>query len=642
MAIKERDNMYKRFKRTGEDSDWETYKTKRNKVVTVIRQEQCKYYEEKIDACKSDSRKMWKSLKNIISKKHDEPFTEVQFGHSIFSDKNEICENFNDFVVNSIHGIIGSIPDNALEYKVAEFSGEKFNDFHLVSKDELKKFIVGLANKSSPDDIDMWIYKENFDVLSDSLLNIVNSSLESGEVPHSLKVATVIPIGKVPKTIKAEECRPINILPAFEKILEKTVYLQILEFIKNKHILDNFQSGFRENFGCESALQYVINEWKEANDKERMTGVVFLDLKRAFETVDRELLLYKLGKFGFGGKVLKWFRCYLDERKQKVKCVNVKSGEKAINVGVPQGSILGPILFILYINDMGRVFKNCKYHFFADDTVLYLDETDPVKLINKINEHLELVRIWLENNRLKLNITKTKSMLIANQNSMKYFRDNGLAFDIQGNSLDIVSEIKYLGVIIDSSLSFKRHIDYICKKISKKIGVLRRVSWYLSITSRKLVYNSIILPHFTYCSTILYMANQTDLNRLQKLQNRAMRVILKCSIYTSISGMLDCLKWLNISQFIVYNVLIFIHKISIDTNIPEYLKHILSKFDSIHQYNTRGKHNFIIKQAKKSATYCSVFYKGATEYNKLSTDFKRMNLDTFKRQLKLKLWESKI
>jgi len=149
---------------------------------------------------------------------------------------------------------------------------------------------MGLANKGSPDDIDMKLYKENFDMISDTLLNIVNSSLESGIVPMSLKISTIIPVRKVDKTIKAEEYRPINMLSAFEKILEKTVYLQIIEYVKETKILNDFQSGFRENFSCESALQFVLNEWREANDRGSMVGVVFLDLKRAFETVDRELL----------------------------------------------------------------------------------------------------------------------------------------------------------------------------------------------------------------------------------------------------------------------------------------------------------------------------------------------------------------
>lgn len=632
-AIKDRDRKYKDYKINNIQSNWLSYKSSRNDVVRVVRQEKCRYYEEKIDNCKYDPKKMWKSLKSLISSKYDEPFKEIQFGNDMYKNPNLISEKFNEFYISSINDIVCSIPDNDYVFEFNEVHGIKMQNFRLLTKTELKSIIFDLANKSSPDEIDMSFYKDHFDVISDSLINIINSSLENGIVPSSLKVSTIIPIRKVPKTIKAEECRPINMLSAFEKILEKVVYLQFLDFILEKQILNKFQSGFREGYSCESALQYIINEWKEAKDKGRMTGVIFLDLKRAFETVDRKILLSKLGKYGISGIVRKWFDCYLKNRRQTVKCEDVVSCEKSIDVGVPQGSILGPLLFVIYINDMSNIFQYCKYHFFADDTIIYIDEDDHRELVNKINYDLELVSKWLEKNKLKLNIIKTKSMLITNQQNLNIFKNRHLTFNLQEESLTVVAEIKYLGVIVDCNLNFNSHVDYICKKISKKIGILKRVSWYLSINARKTVYNSIILPHFNYCSTILYMANKTNLERLQRLQNRAMRVILKCSIYTRIEDMLKCLNWMNVADFLKYNVLVFIHKINKDI-VPEYLKNILKKLRDVHDYNTRGKESFVIKQANKTSTHCSIFYKGVVEYNLLGTELSEKNLNTFKRLLK--------
>ena len=163
-----------------------------------------------------------------------------------------------------------------------------------MDKCELKTKIFSLSNKSSPDDIGMIFYKDFFDVLADPLLNIINTSLQVGVVPDALKISTIVIIRKVAKTIKAEEFRPINMLAAIEKILEKVVYVQILQFVIENNLICKFQSGFREGHSCESALQYVINEWKEACDLGKVTGIVFLDLKRAFETVDRDRLLKKL------------------------------------------------------------------------------------------------------------------------------------------------------------------------------------------------------------------------------------------------------------------------------------------------------------------------------------------------------------
>ena len=355
-----------------------------------------------------------------------------------------------------------SIPHSNYQFELADLGVEKMQNFKLLTKDELKTIVFDLANKSSPDEIDMVFYKDNFDILSDQLIHIINRSLECGIVPSSLKVSTIIPVRKVPKTIKAEECRPINMLPAFEKILEKVVYLQFLDFIIKNKILSRYQSGFREGFSCESALQYVINEWKEAKDKGKMTGVIFLDLKRAFETIDRKILLGKLSRYGIGGVVWKWFECYLKNRRQRVRCEQVFSSELPINVGVPQGSILGPLLFVIYINDMSKIFKYCKYHFFADDTIIYIDGNNPGELVGKINYDLELVSKWLETNKLKLNIAKTKGMLISNQQNFKLFKDINQSFNLQGVNLSLVSEIKYLGVIVDCNLNFKSHVDYIC------------------------------------------------------------------------------------------------------------------------------------------------------------------------------------
>ena len=221
---------------------------------------------------------------------YDEPFKEIEFENETCN-PNVLPEKFNEFYISSINDIVHSIPHSNYQFELADLGGEKIQNFKLVTKGELKTIVFDLANKSSPDEIDMVFYKDNFDILCDQLIHIINRSLECGIVPSSLKVSTIIPIRKVPKTIKAEECRPINMLPAFEKILEKVVYLQFLDFIIKNKILSRYQSGFREGFSCESALQYVINEWKEAKDERKMTGLIFLDLKRAFETIDRKILL---------------------------------------------------------------------------------------------------------------------------------------------------------------------------------------------------------------------------------------------------------------------------------------------------------------------------------------------------------------
>ena len=340
---------------------------------------------------------------------------------------------------------------------------------------------------------------------------------------------------------------------------------------------------------------------------------VFLDLKRAFETIDRDILIAKLDKYGIKDKALDWIRNYLLGRTQSVKLNNVYSDKLGIEIGVPQGSVLGPLLFLLYINDLPCVLKSCRIHLFADDTLIYMEGKDINKVIIHINEELKHVSSWLNNNKLKLNINKTKAMYIFP--SQKIIESN-IKIMMNSHDLEMVTEIKYLGIIIDNKLKFDKHVEYTCKKISKKINYLSRISKDLSTWSKITIYNTIILPHFIYCSTILFMCNKTEIDKLQKLQNRAMRVILKCSKYTNIETMLDSLGWLCIKNFVEYNVLIFIYKM-LNNMLPQYLTKNITHVNDVHNYATRSANMLYVCKKNKVRTSMSIFHKGLILYNKL-------------------------
>lgn len=634
-AIKKRDESYKRYRLSFNQNDWETYKQDRNEVVKVLRMEKCKYYEEKIDSCVGNPREMWKSLKHITGQKEKPTIDVINFDGALIEDMNVIVEKFNRFFVESVENIVDTIPNNSMEFTINN-STSRFCDFTLTDRSMLREVIFSLPNKSSPDDIDMFIYREFFDLLCDPLINIINSSLLSGEIPDLLKTSTIALLRKVSGTIKPEEFRPINMLPAFEKILEKVVYLQIKEYVSENRLMCEYQSGFRENHSCESAIQCSINDWKEAYEEGKATAVIFLDLKRAFETINRAKLIEKLQCLGFEGNVLKWLRNYLSSRRQKVKYEDCVSTEIEVGVGVPQGSILGPLLFVLYMNDISSVCKSVNYHLFADDTIIYLSDLGIDELVVKTNKILESVSDWMEVNKLKLNITKTKGMIIGKKSHREAFLSSNLELKLCGQRVEIVEEMKYLGVVIDNTLKFNKNIDYVCKKIAKKIGMLRRVSWYLTIRTRKLVFNTIVLPHFHFCSTVLYLSDRGHIDRLQKLQNRAMRVILGCGMYTRVDDMLNVLGWLKIQKFLEFNVLVFIHKIKL-TQQPIYLQKLLHTFEENHDYNTRGRQNIILQRARTEVGHNSIFSKGVNLYNGLSKAIKdTRSIVSFKRMLKSK------
>lgn len=538
-----------------------------------------------------------------------------------------------NFVVNSLEEIVNSIPKGNGRCIINEVS-TKWDDFHLVTYEELNQIIYSMPNKGSPNEITAQMIKENIDEMLPYLINIINSSLESGVVPNKLKMSTIIPIRKKPNTIQIDEFRPINTLPTESKLVEKIVTNQLEKFISEGEILIREQSAFRKNHGCESAIQYTIEEWKNSIDENLCTAVVFLDLKRAFETISRERLLDKLCKCGIGGRVYKWFKNYLTDRKQIVKIGDTYSDEKDINYGVPQGSVLGPLLFVLYMNDIGDVIKYCRFHLFADDMLLFIVGKDKCEMERRINEDLQHIWGWLNTNKLKINVKKTKAMVIGTRSCLRsMIGNNGLNIEIEGQQIEIVERFKYLGVIIDPELKFNQHVDYVCKKISKKLGVLRRCSGYLSLWSRKLVYNTIVLPHFNYMSSILYLANKTDKRRLQLLQNRGMRAILKCSRYTSVRNMLGRLQWLKVDDLLEVAVMKFVHKCKLKEQ-PEYCVEKLTTFNQVHGYHTRHGGDFIVGHKNKKQSQNSVFYRALLTYNKLPQKLKECkNMKTFKNEI---------
>lgn len=269
----------------------------------------------------------------------------------------------------------------------------------------------------------------------------------------------------------------------------------------------------------------------------------------SIETIDRRRLIEKLKIFGFQQRVIQWFEGYLQERSQRTK-VNGHYSDPAFNdLGVPQGSVLGAILFILYINDMPHMLKSSFINLFADDTLIYVYGNDCDDLRRRLNEDLERINEWLRLNKLKLNVSKTKCLVIGN--SSKKFAINSIIMD--GEEIGIVNQIKYLGIIIDHKLDFKDNADSVCKKVGKKIGVLSRLARNLTVSARKSIYTAVIAPHFDYCSTLLFLCNDSYFEKLQMLQSRAMRIVLGCRRYTSRKSMIEALNWLTVKQRVFYN-----------------------------------------------------------------------------------------
>lgn len=297
---------------------------------------------------------------------------------------------------------------------------------------------------------------------------------------------------------------------------------------------------------------------------------------------------------------------------------------------MPQGSKLASELFLLYVNDIVKSIVHSKLALFADDTLVYISGKNVQDAVNKLNEDLSRISAWLNVNKLKLNVEKTKYMVI---NGRKNSDLDDICIIINGCEIERVNTFKYLGVNIDCHLNMKPHIDYLCKKVAKKIGFLARIGRKLPIQHRILLYKSIIAPHFEYCPSILFSCGENEFSRLQKLQNRAMRVILRCKKSTNIASMIDALCWMNVKQRILYQTMIMVFRVKHQI-APACMSRNITYVAETHGYPVRNANDFRLQKVNKKSTTKTLFYMGLQAFNGLPSEIKtESDISRFKRLL---------
>jgi exonuclease III len=625
---RKRDKLYKMFYRSNSQSHWNMYTIARNRYSQSLKTTRCEYIQNKIDQHQNNSKELWKILKSLLKPSNSCPRT-ITFNGTLEESEQAIATKFNNYFINSVKSINESIEmvDEPIELIQPINNNYRLQGFHPITLNDLREICFSLKNTAGIDNVNTRVIQDCFHVIGHVLLDLINKSLLTGQVPQIWKESLVVPIQKVAGTIKAEEFRPINMLHTLEKNLELVVKGQLTEYLNNNVLLIPEQSGYRESHSCETALNLVIAKWKEYLENKNIIVAVFLDLKRAFETISRPLLLKTLKRFGITGTAYKWFENYLSGRTQRTIFNDFISDPVDNNLGVPQGSVLGPLLFIMYINDMKRVLRSCDLNLFADDTVLFIAAKNFNDAVSHINTDLHYLSRWLKYKQLKLNISKTKCMIIS-----RIKLNINVSVKIDAEEIERVREMKYLGVIIDDKLKFNAHIDNVIKKIAKKFGILCRLKNFLTINSKIQLYKSIISPHLDFCSSILFLANETQMSRLQRLQNKVMRLILRCNRFTSSSFMLDALQWLSVKQRIIYLTMVFIFKV-VNNLLPRYLCSRIERGSDIHSYGTRNADALRTPNFLTCASQNSLFYKGINVFNSMPRQIKRAStIMEFKRQ----------
>ena len=504
-----------------------------------------------------------------------------------------------------------------------------------VSEEYIYKELCNLNPHKSTgiDNIPARFIKDGASELTKPITYIVNLSISSGIVPDQLKTARVKPLFKKNSRLDIGNYRPVSILCIISKILEKSVYNQLESYLVTNNLLYQFQSGFRSAFSTDTCLVHLFDHIKKNTSKGLFTGMIMIDLQKAFDTVDHQILCKKLEILGV--KNVKWFQSYLTGRKQLVNINGRESDYLDIKCGVPQGSILGPLLFLCYVNDMSiSINSDCKLLLYADDSTILFSHKNPNFIAEKLGKELESCSKWLVDNKLSLHLGKTECILFGPKRKLKKHKD----FNIKCNGHVIYSQshVKYLGIDIDQNLSGEITANSIIQKVNSRLKFMYRKANCLSMETRKTLTSALIQCHFDYsCSSWFAGVSQLLKNKLQIAQNKTVRFIKSMGPRSSVRKTeLSSIGLLNVEHRVKQLRLNHVHKIYYN-KCPSYMKEDFLKVNEHHTYNTRSsQHNFVVPKIKgvESTTF---FYNAIKDWNSLPGHIKETkNLDQFKKLVK--------
>lgn len=406
-------------------------------------------------------------------------------------------------------------------------------------------------------------------------------------------------------------------MPVISKVFEKIIYEQLYEYLSTNELLSEQQFGFRRFHSTATALLDCSNEWFVNMDRGLYNLVVFLDLKKAFDTVNHDILLAKLELYGIKDPTLKLFKSYLSHRTQFCHVNGKFSDSIPISYGVPQGSVLGPLLFLIYINDLPNCLERTTARLFADDTNITASGKSIEEAEVALNYDLHNIKEWLLANKLCLNIVKTEYILIGSRYKINELTEQPRVF-IGDEPVRRVSETKALGVKIDQFLTWDSHIDSISKKISAGISAIRKIREFTDCSTLKLVYSGLIQPHFDYCCEVWNSIGRVQFERLQKLHNRCARTIMNFKNEHGQSRLaLDQLGWKSLEERRAQILAKLMFKV-INNMAPSKLCSMFQNSKSIHAHNLRGSDSslFLPRPKTEYGKKC-LSYNGARIWNSL-------------------------
>lgn len=620
-SIKKKNNLYRKYLRKPTCENNTIYKNYKNKLNHSIRIAKRLYFENKLRNSTSNIKQTWQILNEVTNRKKSRNNFPSMFScdNQDFSDPTAIANRFCEYFTNIGFNLAKEIP-NSSRTACSYLNGNFLNSLFLnsVSKEEIVEIVNSFRSGAAPgyDNIPIKIVKNSIDLISEPLCELLNSSIISGIVPDQMKIARIVPIFKTGDNFLFSNYRPVSVLPVFSKVMEKVVYNRLLKYINDNNILFKNQYGFRKNYSTSHALINLYDKISSGIDANKHNIGIFLDLSKAFDTVDHEILISKLEHYGIRGVVLEWFRSYLSHRLQYVEYNGVSSLYKEVRCGVPQGSILGPLLFLIYINDISEVTEHGDFLLFADDTNLFYSHDNISSLTNIINSELRLLSDWFRANKLSINIPKSNYVIFKTRQKKQTF---DLTLQINQITITRVNEVCFLGVILDENLTWKAHIAHVARKISKSIGIIYRSSFYLFKSALRMLYFALVYPYLQYCITVWGSTYASNTKRLVVLQKRVVRIVDKQGFGVHTTPIFCKYKLLKFEDIYFFELGKLIFKYQHEC-LPRCFENSFLEVNKIHNYATRKADTLYVPYCRTNIRLFSVNYQGPKFYNTLPSD----------------------
>ena len=660
--LKERNTAQKVASSTRDPDHWRHYKHLRNTATAKMKQEKKSWETDKLSNPEHDCSTLWKNVKSFLGWSNSGPPSQLFHNGHFVNTPAGLARTMNNFFLEKVQDLRQRIPrvDTDPLSKMREVFRDRNCSFRFkpVKQEDVMKIISGLKNSKSSgvDYIDTATLKLVAREILPAITHIINLSISQGTFPTIWKHSKVIPLLKKGDPLSAKNYRPVALLPILSKILEKAVFIQIVEYLEQNKLLHHNHHGSRSGYNTATALIQMYDQWTQEVDDGRMVGVMMIDLSAAFDMVDHPLLLEKLSILGLEEEVVQWFHSYLSGRSQSVFIDGCLSPPEDIHFGVPQGSILGPLMYIIFTNEIpDLVHSHPVSHknpepaclMTCGSTVCYVDDgtfsvghKDSSILSQKLSEQYSIIADYMAANKLVINADKTHLVVMGTKATAAHRAD--VKLEAGPHTISPTPTERLLGCQISQDLKWKQHIlegdQSLVKQLTSRINGLCMMSVRASMSTRLMVANGIVMSKLCYLIQLWGGCDGYLLKHLQVLQNRAARSVTGCGWFTPKRKLLKMCKWLSINQLVFYQAVVMAHKIVL-TSSPY---HLAGKMSTTHPRETRQStsgcirfgENFSANQAPVQKSFC---HRATGQYNTIPASLRsEKSMPSFK--LKLKKW----